>query len=350
VSTILKALRRLEEDKARGGAPRPLREEVASGPRERPRRGGAPWALLGALVFGGGLGASAWWFWPYERAAEPVEVAAAPAAIAPAAAPDDIAPAAAPDDIGAPSAPAEAPAYEADTPLTAEQLLAQLQGAGSDEPADLSDDALESLVEVVERPPAMPRIAPVEPTPAVAAPAAPERRVAVARKRTPESEPAAGSVRPAAAPRAAAPEPTAPSPSIRPAAETSPRPPIASAPAPVVARPAPAQRAVPDDERDWPVTSEWQEEPAKLEPSRIEAPRSTSGSSPVSTAGAADVKVKRTQWHPERVRRSAEIVLAGKDRSVHEGDVIGDYVVSEIRPSGVVLSRDGEQIERGIGK
>jgi hypothetical protein len=62
------------------------------------------------------------------------------------------------------------------------------------------------------------------------------------------------------------------------------------------------------------------------------------------------VRVKRTQWHPESARRSADLELAGKSESVHEGDVVGEYVVTEIRPSGVVLTRDGETIERGIGQ
>jgi hypothetical protein len=125
--------------------------------------------------------------------------------------------------------------------------------------------------------------------------------------------------------------------------------PAAPAPAPVAVRPAPAQPAIPDDERDWPVTSDWQEQPIEPEPTRIDAPRSAPSSAPSSPSTAEDVRVKRTQWHPEHARRSAEIVLAGKDRSVREGDVVGDYVVNEIKPSGVVLTRDGEQIERGIG-
>jgi hypothetical protein len=60
--------------------------------------------------------------------------------------------------------------------------------------------------------------------------------------------------------------------------------------------------------------------------------------------------VKRTQWHPEPTRRSADLDVSGKSQSVHEGDVVDEYVVKEIRPSGVVLTRNGESIERSIGK
>jgi hypothetical protein len=42
--------------------------------------------------------------------------------------------------------------------------------------------------------------------------------------------------------------------------------------------------------------------------------------------------------------------IDGQSRSVHEGDVVSGYEVSEIRPSGVVLTRDGERIEQKIGR
>ena len=63
MSTILKALRRLEEEKAAAEEPRPLREQIASAPRavERPRRRGwlgATAALVLGVAAGGGL---IWW-------------------------------------------------------------------------------------------------------------------------------------------------------------------------------------------------------------------------------------------------------------------------------------------------
>jgi hypothetical protein len=76
------------------------------------------------------------------------------------------------------------------------------------------------------------------------------------------------------------------------------------------------------------------------------APAAISKSSEV----ASDVHVPRTQWHPEPARRSADLDVAGRSQSVHEGDVVDEYVVTEIRPSGVVLTHDGEKIERSIGK
>jgi hypothetical protein len=341
MSTILKALRRLEEQKTRDGAPRPLREEIASGPgeRSRPRRG-APWMLFAALVLGAGVGASAWWFWPYERASEAQEVAAA-------------APATRADPIGerVPSeARSAAPVAPIDPTEAVVQDVAQDVAAMTDEQMvealrveseNSAEEAFSSLVEVVQWPPAEPRIAPVEPkpAPAVASASVAERRAAVARKRERARAAAQEGGAPAQAPAAA---------QALAAAET---PPQAArqipAAVPVTRSPEPAPIRHEDD-RDWPVTSEWQEPSAEPETTR------DSSSSPSRIAiselpSSEGLHVTRTQWHPEHARRSAEIALGGKQSSVHEGDVVGEYVVQEIKPSGVVLTRDGEHFERRVG-
>jgi hypothetical protein len=77
MSTILKALRRLEQEKS-AQEDRPLRDEVAALESEPSRRRG-PWLLLLSAVaaLGLGLGASLYFFWPREGAA-PVVAAQAP--------------------------------------------------------------------------------------------------------------------------------------------------------------------------------------------------------------------------------------------------------------------------------
>jgi hypothetical protein len=90
LSTILKALRRLEEQKA-GATPRPLREEVVLVPARRRSRRGLVVAIAAAFAFalvGGGL------VWIFDRA--PVEVAEPVATTAPA---PDVAAAPAPEPI-----------------------------------------------------------------------------------------------------------------------------------------------------------------------------------------------------------------------------------------------------------
>jgi hypothetical protein len=279
VSTILKALRRLEEEKTRDGAPRPLREEVASGPGER---SGRRWTLLIpvlALAVGAGIGASAWWLWPseLERA---VDTASAPSV---AVTPEPLQPVAAP--------PVEIPPVEELPPPIEDANAAALQealAAAAPEMPGIPDDAFASDVEVVDRPVPTPRIEPPPPPPV---------EIAVAE-----------------------PEPPAPAPRVEPPTPTR------------VAREIPPE---PD-----PV-------PERREPERAASVAPPAAPVP---APAADVYVTRTQWHPEHTRRSAQVQVAGQDRSVKEGDVVGDYLVDEIKPTGVILSRDGETIEQKIGK
>jgi hypothetical protein len=315
VSTILKALRRLEEDKARGATSRPLREEVASGPAEKPRRRGLPWLPVAAMFVGAGIGASIWWVWPYERGVETM-----PEVRKPAPAPTV---AAAPAPVIAPAPRAPGPAAPAPTGLAgsgATSANAPLgpEAAGSGPPAE----AFSSPVEVVERPPPTPRIEPPSPgeTPprVIADPprVAAESPALIAKHSRPGSLTA--SERPSS--RSTAPE--------------EPAGPMESAPAPA---PKPAVA-------DAPV------KPAEPAPAKVSVASARAPAAKAKASAADAVHVKRTQWHPDAARRSAELEFAGKSESVREGDVVGEFVVTEIRPSGVVLTRDGEKIERGIGK
>ena len=355
MSTILKALRRLEEEKSRGGSSRPLREEVASGPGEAPRRR-MPWLPLVAMVVGAGLGASAWWFWPYERGGEPVREASAGDAA----------------QGVEPSVMQRIPGFDAAAAKVESKLLELAEAGLSDDAADATalrpealpgaggppEDAFASPVEVVERPVPELRIA-------APAPGGPQQRV-IQDPAHVANEPPAATARRArrAAERAArraeasAQAPTrfaaaTPDPVTDPVTDpvsvprdpvTDPAPPVeqAVAPKPRAAEP-PAPKPAPREAQPAPPR---ETKPAPARTAKKSAPAAVS---PASDADSA-VRVKRTQWHPEPARRSAQIDVSGKSESVHEGDVVGEYVVTEIRPSGVVLSRDGQRIERGIGK
>jgi hypothetical protein len=66
--------------------------------------------------------------------------------------------------------------------------------------------------------------------------------------------------------------------------------------------------------------------------------------------GPPALRVAKTLWHPQADRRVAIVSLDGAEpRRIHEGDVVGRYVVSEIQPSGVVFLDDGEKVRRAVG-
>ena len=322
MSTILKALRRLEDEKSRAVTSRPLREEIASAPREMPRRRRLPWLPVAAMIVGAGLGASAWWVWPYERGGDPVRDARAGGV------------------AQSPSTPGPTP--PADSPVTrrlppgfqagATQIEGQLEhlaDAGPDTVAPPAD-AFSSNVEVVQRPTPTPRL---EPTPK--GERAPDRVIPDPPGFAVEPPAALARRSKAPAPRDAAPERVA-------AAAGAALPEMTTA-APQPVEPTPQAEQKPRVEATKPAA------PRETAPPRVAKTTAPAAISKSSEA-ASDVHVTRTQWHPEPARRSADLDVAGKSQSVHEGDVVDEYVVTEIRPSGVVLTHDGERVERAIGK
>jgi hypothetical protein len=161
VSTILKALRRLEEEKTPQAGQRPLREEVAkpASPTAKPRRS---WLLAASAgVTGVAAGALLLVLWPSVETAPP-------AATAPRTSSARSVPTAAPRARAAPRRPdvraAEVPARRSPPAAPAQR-----------EAADLSPAALSSPVEVVKRPKAKPLVAEDPPPPSAprARPAAP---------------------------------------------------------------------------------------------------------------------------------------------------------------------------------
>lgn len=147
MSTILKALRRLEQEKSRPAGQRPLREEVAhaSLTNRQPRRSWRAAALAGGV--GVAAGASLLLLWP--QGGEPPEPLAvtspAPRATAP--------------QPSAEQTPRERAASERLERRRAARAARAAAPAPAPDSGELSDDALTSPVAVVRRPQAKPRVA-----------------------------------------------------------------------------------------------------------------------------------------------------------------------------------------------
>ena len=292
MSTILKALRRLEHDRsARSG--RPLRQEVMSEPKSRPRARRWP-LLVAAVVFGIAAGPMALVMWtellPKTGAPESSSVSTASVSDeAQAAAP--IVPSEPLETLPAPEPLAALPADEPETP----EFVAEAP----------PPPVISSEVEVLRRPAREPRIAahvddvPPEPT-----------------------DPPLGSVRP------------------RPSSDWMPvagRPSVSTAPAPT--------EAAATRRRPWEIDTAPEPEPGP----ELAMPRRSdpaAGSAPAPT-----VRVERTEWHPSPERRVAIVALEGADGPLRlqEGDAVGALVVGEIRPSAVTFYYEGIELRRRVG-
>jgi len=65
-----------------------------------------------------------------------------------------------------------------------------------------------------------------------------------------------------------------------------------------------------------------------------------------------DLDVVRTRWHPRPDRRIAYLALPGERGTVefNEGDFYGEWVIKEIELGGVVFEYDGATIVRSVGR
>jgi len=302
VSTILKALQRVEDERPSGAGSVPRRavrgDFVAEGARglmrKRRRPGPRPvfWSSVGAVVLLAGL---VWWRLP-EREAEVVEASEARSE-GNARAESSGRPGPRAQQAGTAESPTSPPAQgtarKAEAPSAPTEAAPPPVAAAAPEPELPAAPALPA--EVAERLPplgvtldaASPEVvakAPAEPAPVAAAPEPPP--VAV--------------------------EPPAPAPV-----------PPAAAPKPAVAKVAP-QRPPPA-----PVAK-----PAPPPPS------------------APAVLVERTSWHPSVERRVAWVSVEGLAgaRELHEGDAVGALVVKEIRPSSVIFLHGADTIQRRVGE
>jgi hypothetical protein len=310
VSTILKALQRLEDEKS-ADAERSLDEQIVArrSPPAPERRG----LKIAAVAIGGlAIAAVAFLFW-LTREDPDAEVA-----------------------MESPP-PATAPAAAATTKVAADKPRRKPSARpapAAREQRDSSEVEVSSVVEVVELLDAPPADS--------AAPAAAPNRTAAAAK--------AGAERPARRRSARKPEPQV----SRGAAEPRPvpkqaanaKPPVTeisgnSAPAkPAPTPPAPVEVAV--------VAAK----PAPIaEPASIPAPIREPEQKVVQRAKLPALSVEKTIWHPDADRRVAVVKLIDAEEVLRlkEGDAIGPLVVKTINPGSVVFNHDSIEIRYNVG-
>jgi hypothetical protein len=288
VSTILKALKRLDEQRRADSLPKTLEEQLlASGARSAdPAARRNKWllatggALLGLSLVAGG--------WIYARSDKRLELAAAapPAPAASAPPPAAAAPQPSPR-VASPAPPIyEAPRAEPEVPSARiEEAAPSRQPQGAEPAAALAATSALSAVA------AEPRRDPAAQLPSQAALA----------RRAPASAPEHS-------------EDTAP-----------------QEPQSQIARPA---------ARDSGAERETEMRTARAD--------DETGAPAPSLPG---LRVERTQWHPNPEKRSALVAVgeSGETQELHEGDALDGAVVKEIRPSGVLFVRDGVEFKRGVG-
>ena len=316
MSTILKALRRLEEESS-AQSQRPLREEVTRSPSSAKSRSGG-WPLLVALLgLGVAAGAGVFVFWYLGGAPEPAQ-------------PTELAAAGSTEPRAEPSAAALRPRK----PRGAEPARRRSSPSPAAVPSAVSEHelpaaALASKVEVMRRPPAQPRIAAPEP-------AEPQA-----------SEPARTALAPSIAAQREAPEPSggAPAPAGADASATS----LVATATPVqeVRRRAPEP---PEPRAEQP--REAASEPVVVAVAPREREPAEAASSEILRAEIPGLRVERTVWHPIAERRVAliEFERSAERREIREGDAVGPLVVSKIEPSGVVFVHEGVEVRRRIGE
>jgi hypothetical protein len=365
MSTILKALRRLEHEKS-SHTERPLREQVVNAPESK-RGVSMALAVGGTFAAGLALGAAALILWPRPDAV--VAAVQAPAAVA--AGPESDATQAGARDLIA-AAPETSP-----VPVV-------------ERAPNLPRQAFESPVAVVERkarPGEEPTVIELTATPPGDGPP-PEgvRPAAEAMKPRPRFRPQPRIRPPPTVALTRTPEPSGPATSadlpegVRVAFPDRPAPPPPESPAGVA--PSPATKvatAVPRSARTLPeITPKIAMPPTALPvptaaprpnaeaapeaatappPAPIQVAREKPVKPPVSIAASASapsmasVQVARTHWHPTPEKRIAIVEVAGRPAPIelHEGDRVGSLVVGTIEPSGVVFLRDGVEVRKPIG-
>jgi len=128
----------------------------------------------------------------------------------------------------------------------------------------------------------------------------------------------------------------------KPAAAVAPAPPVPSSPAPS----SPVTSASRSSSRSTP--SVRKAEPAK---SRV-SPEIRQVDHHESPNLAPDLTITRISWHPRADRRSAKIRLKETEEvlTLREGDAVGGLVIQEISPSAVVFKSGEVEIHRRVGQ
>jgi hypothetical protein len=334
VSTILKALRRLEREKAPPADSQTLREAVTAGGAEPAAGSDQPvWLVPGiALLLGIVVGAGFLLLWPHsdvEAAAGAREVALGSPAVAPA----EVAP----------------PVKEIAPPARQRVLPSELPDSA--EEAGLPAAAFSSPVEVVARPAREPRIPAPEPEPepavqqAAPAPAGSEPRAIMQAQAAAEPDPwLVAPTPPPEMPATSLPDPPFPTlPVVRETRRSLPlEEPPASAPEP---EPRPEAKVA-----GAPPPSPPLAEASAPTPEPVAPPTPASEAPAPVTPASFTLRVERTWWHPLASRREALVVLGEEEVRVSEGQLVGDATVKQIEPSAVVFTRGETDFRRLVGE
>jgi len=142
-----------------------------------------------------------------------------------------------------------------------------------------------------------------------------------------------------------------PQPQPRPQPQRSrPKPTVASPSPPSVSAPKPASPTPQSPPRNAPRPSPsvQKSEPAKSRPTS-DTRQVDQHDPPVPTP---DLTIIRTSWHPRSDRRSAKIRLEESEEilTLREGDAVGGLVIQEISPSAVVFKSGDVEIHRRVGQ
>jgi len=318
VSTILKALQRLEDEK-RARVERSLDEQIVArrstpDPERRSRKLGLV-AVAGVAV----VAAAAFVFWPAREDSEAVVAQeSTTAAVAPVAA----------------AAPEE-PVPAAEKPRRRNPARQQPAARAQTDPSQAKAAATVEVIERLDEPSPDAR-ALVEAPNRVASAAEPKRPARRPSLRKPNREAAnpAAPPRPAAEPAAAAmpvairePEPAATARAVEPvAADPEPAPPAPIELAAVAPKPAAAPEPIPAPAR----------EPEKKVVQRAKLPA---------------LSIQKTIWHPDTERRIAIVKLGDAEEVLRlkEGDAVGPLVIESIQPGSVLFNHDGIEIRYNVG-
>ncbi len=370
MSTILKALQRLEDEKSKGDD-RSLNEQVVAR-RSRTTSKNRWLAICVSLLGGVAVGSSALYFWPDGGSTTPQEVAeaapppttaksrveAAQRAVEPPAAAAGAESAAVADRAqggygeGAAAGPMvkvvqRLDAKSAPPPAVDEGTGAEPDTRGTNRPGDIrrakrkaaKEKWVASMNAEENTRPAAGAVA--ENARTSGASAENERPAAAVSKRVPEPQEIAQPVVVAAVDPPDAPDPPR-EPAMPPVSAPVSEP--KSAPAP---EPAPDPAAVVPDP---PLGEAVPNEPTGASTSTAIA--TTADKKVVRRAGIPEISIDKTIWHPDIERRSAIVELeeSGESLELREGDAIGPLVIEAIRPSGVLFIHDGVEIEYRVGQ
>jgi len=360
VSTILKALQRLEDEKS-ANSERSLDEQVvAHRPPPEPQRRGLK--IGAAAIVGLAVAGAAFWFWPTREDPDVTTESTPPAEELAAAEESAAAPtersAAATTKRSAAAAKRKEAAEERRRRRTARQETAT---RAQQEPSAVEVSPVVEVVRQLDTPPADSQASDVSPN--SAAPAGEtfaERLARLSNQQNPDLNVARDDGQTKSNPRDVA---NAASPATQSSERSAPEKPAQSPPRPAAAtrKPAPAPPAIVEVAKPAPKSTPAPEpvKVAAVDPKPATSAVSASVPAPIREPNQEVIRrakvptfsVEKTIWHPDADRRTALVKLLDSEEvlRLHEGDAIGPLVVKTIDPNRVLFSHDGIEIQFDVG-